>query len=252
MAVWNDLKTSNAGYFPLVTGTPAWKLNFAGNVWDKLIDSIAALYDNINGNQKNITNLAQLAVSDGGSNSWTLQRDSGTGFLSFTPTQNTSSGYIFKTVIATALTEVARITNAGRLGIATNAPSGLVHVDGTALGAAASAYCYFASNLGATKPTNTFGLAVGFNYTSGNAEVSLWNSYQGGSASSFNFMQNSGGTPVQLLSLIANGAGGIIQFTECSAPGNPAAGTFYLFQDASDHKLKCRGSSGTVTILGVP
>ena len=160
---WNDLKTSNAGYFPLVTGVPAWHLNYSGNVWDKLIDSISALYDNINGNQKNITNLAQLAVSDGGSNSWTVARDSGTGFISFTPTQNTTSGYLFFTKTSSVVTERMRLTNPGYLGLRTASPSGVLDVYGTDLAGSAQAYAYFESNIQGTKPTDVYGGAVGMN-----------------------------------------------------------------------------------------
>ncbi len=39
---WNDLKTTSAAYFPRVNGVPCWKLNFLGNVWDTLIDRLAA------------------------------------------------------------------------------------------------------------------------------------------------------------------------------------------------------------------
>jgi hypothetical protein len=37
---FQSLKTSVAGYFPLSSGMPAWKLNFSGNAWDTLMDML--------------------------------------------------------------------------------------------------------------------------------------------------------------------------------------------------------------------
>jgi hypothetical protein len=37
--------------------------------------------------------------------------------------------------------------------------------------------------------------------------------------------------------------------TEATAPASPAAGSFVLYMDISDHKLKAKAESGTVTIL---
>jgi len=37
-----------------------------------------------------------------------------------------------------------------------------------------------------------------------------------------------------------------------SAPGTPAASNFRIYMDVADNKLKCKGPSGTVTILGLP
>jgi hypothetical protein len=46
--------------------------------------------------------------------------------------------------------------------------------------------------------------------------------------------------------------GGISIAKGSSAPAAPPAGFFYLYMDPADNKLKCKGSSGTVTILGNP
>jgi hypothetical protein len=42
MANFNQFKISNTGYWRTVNGNPTWWLNFPGNVWDALMDAIAA------------------------------------------------------------------------------------------------------------------------------------------------------------------------------------------------------------------
>lgn len=44
----------------------------------------------------------------------------------------------------------------------------------------------------------------------------------------------------------------LLQCNSMTAPGTPAAGNFYVYMDTSDSKLKCKGPSGTVTVLGLP
>lgn len=39
-------------------------------------------------------------------------------------------------------------------------------------------------------------------------------------------------------------------FAEQTTPATPAAGTYVLYMDSADHKLKCKNSAGAVTILG--
>lgn len=41
-------------------------------------------------------------------------------------------------------------------------------------------------------------------------------------------------------------------FTAQAAPATPASGTFVLYMDGTDNKLKVKGPSGTVTVLGLP
>lgn len=52
---------------------------------------------------------------------------------------------------------------------------------------------------------------------------------------------------------VTNGAsgGGLIHLPPVTAPGTPSSG-IYLYCDTADNKLKCKGSSGTVTVLGNP
>lgn len=61
MPSWNDYKTTNPAYFPIVSGIPSWKLSIPANPWDSLMDGIANLHADINGNTKNISNLGAVA-----------------------------------------------------------------------------------------------------------------------------------------------------------------------------------------------
>ena len=55
---------------------------------------------------------------------------------------------------------------------------------------------------------------------------------------------------------VRQGGNGIlsqINLVGIDAPtSNPTAGTFFIYVDKADNKLKCRGPSGTVTTLGLP
>lgn len=41
-------------------------------------------------------------------------------------------------------------------------------------------------------------------------------------------------------------------FAAETAPATPAAGTFVIYMDSADNKLKAKGPSGTITILASP
>lgn len=42
MSVFDGFKTSNSAYWRGIRGAPGWWLNWPGNVWDALMDAIAA------------------------------------------------------------------------------------------------------------------------------------------------------------------------------------------------------------------
>lgn len=37
-----------------------------------------------------------------------------------------------------------------------------------------------------------------------------------------------------------------------TAPATPPVGQFVIYMDSADNKLKCKGPSGTITVLGLP
>lgn len=44
----------------------------------------------------------------------------------------------------------------------------------------------------------------------------------------------------------------LLSLKSATAPATPATGTFYIYMDSSDNKLKAKGPSGTVTVLANP
>lgn len=41
-------------------------------------------------------------------------------------------------------------------------------------------------------------------------------------------------------------------FRSETAPATPVTGQFVIYMDSADNKLKCKGPSGTITVIGLP
>lgn len=132
---------------------PSLKLNIAANPWDTMITSLANWRDNVNGNQKNLSNLGSLAVnapfqinplqvlcnmgggvmpSGGLGYSMTANWTAGSGETDFWNLDTTSTGafdFYQKTGVSTAAL-LMRILANGNVGISVAAPNVPLDVNG--------------------------------------------------------------------------------------------------------------------------
>jgi len=96
---------------------------------------------------------------------------------------NTSSELSFYTMVSSATNERMRIDSNGNVGIGTDSPQGLLHVDGFD-------YSYFSGNVGSATLDNEQGLAIGWNKSSGGGETVLIANQGAGSTGGMVFATN--------------------------------------------------------------
>ena len=130
-------------------------------------------------------------------------------------------------------TEAMRITNAGRVGIGTSAPQGVIDVQGTGT-AAQGNYAYIrGGNVGSTTPAGSFavGLAVGQNFSSGNSETNIIWGQTVGSQQYLSFSKWNGTTVTEQMRL--DSSGGLIL---AGSTAQKATGT--TWSNPSDQRIK--------------
>jgi hypothetical protein len=130
-------------------------------------------------------------------------------------------------------TEAMRITNAGRVGIGTSAPQGVIDVRGTG-SAAQGNYAYIrGGNVGSTTPVGSFGggLAVGTNLSDGNSETNIIWGQTIGSQQYLSFSKWNGTTVTEQMRL--DSSGGLIL---AGSTAQKATGT--TWSNPSDQRIK--------------
>lgn len=157
-------------------------------------------------------------------------------------TSNAGAGSLslFTQLDGGAASLVIRATDAGFVGIGTSAPACALDVTGQIHGSTTGGIACFPFG-GVTFQVRT-GTDQNFAVRNNTILEILAINDAGNSA-----------VPIAINGTIVHFNGpGVLAPHAATAPGTPPAGQFYFYMDSADNKLKCKGPSGTVTVLGNP
>jgi hypothetical protein len=163
-------------------------------------------------------------------------------------------------VFRNGLTERARITADGNLGIGTSTPRGILDVQGGGTAAQRNWAYISGGNVGAQNPSAAFGggLAIATNFSSGNSETNLVWGQTVGSGQYLSFSKWTGSSVVEQMRLDSSGnlllggtatPGAVVMYiaNATTVPASNPSGGGVLYVEGG--ALKYRGSSGTVTTI---